>query len=59
MTYHIKEKVVDDEPEELPEDGIAEGQSEINDCGAKETIAEEKAEDNEEDTNNSNEPDEL
>lgn len=42
MTYHIKEKVIDDEPEELPEDGIAEAQSEMNDCEVKETNAEDK-----------------
>lgn len=39
MTYHIKEKVVDDEPEELPEDGLGDQISEneelkenTNDC---------------------------
>ena len=43
MTYHIKEKHVDGEPEELPEDGI--GESAFDNHGEiKETIVEDKNE---------------
>lgn len=45
MTYHIKEKHVDDEPEEMPEDGLDDNGSE-NLGEIKETMIEEEKPDN-------------
>ena len=48
MTYHIKEKVVDDEPEELPEDGLGDQISETEEI--KENMTESNKGDDKEKT---------